>query len=183
MKPYRIPEPKPVTILLLTLAGAAAYTGAWFVTGRQIDIKGALCLGIGLGAAVGVNVCLAERGWIRILAAPFLGTVGIGVSLVIYDLEGARRGFSSDFLELIWIGTVITMSLVLVHDLNLRSHHAIVSPLLFAIIGSISGLSAMTFAPEFGATAGATHGVTTYLAILAASAIDRRMPRSPDDSR
>ena len=90
MTDTRCPEPKPVTIFLLMVAGTAGVglAGLWLSGSDPLIPAGKLFgylgwMGAGLGTAIGVALGVDRRLWVRAMISPILGAVALTASLKI----------------------------------------------------------------------------------------------------
>jgi hypothetical protein len=147
----RVPEPKPVLILLLVLSGVlggafwGGYLSDWHF--KRETTQAYIWLGGALGAAIGVSLGVAAgRG--RILLAGILGftasVAGLGAARVVSG-EGSILGLGESWVyhRGLDVGVPMTVLMVWAHDIFLRhrwSWGALAgAAILFGVFGAWSG--------------------------------------------
>jgi hypothetical protein len=189
----RAPEPKPLTILLLGLAGALGMLSdgaarAWLANAPYDAGRAwaAGCVGIGVGFAIGAALCLTRRLVLRYLCALMFGFAGVLAGAHLFEASIASG--PSDWMIVLaasW-GPLTAASFVVVHDLVLRWGYrfAIPAVVFYVGLGVLSGaiFSAAVRSGRFpasmaGNSVGLGFGFLQCLGLAAALWIDLRIGR------
>lgn len=204
MTDARCPEPKPVFIVLLALAGAVSGV-AWVLIYQSkppaVILPFCAALGGALGLAIGVSAAISARRWVQLLSSPVLGFAAWLVAYVSYF----GLVFNNDFpiLDQMWqsgleMAVPVALSLAAADEALLSARMknksiwvwAILHPALAGsgcvlglMIGSGARGDAEPMSPEllfFPLAAFAAFGLLHFLGMLAALAVDRRMHRGAE---
>lgn len=195
MAPCPAPEPKPVFIFFLALAGAAGsvadgWIGSLFHGGSGSSVEDFsydAATGAGIGAAIGAALSLSRQFRFRLAAAPVFAFFGFGAmdtlsrALFFFRPLAVSAGAMAYILIL---SAPPALSMVLAHEVFLRGRNdrpKALLALLYAAPGLISWAAALAspiYKAVGGEKFGVIFGVLQMSALLAALAVDRKIPRS-----
>lgn len=202
----RCPEPKPVAIFFLTLAGAAGGAAQYFLFegGGALWLLFDAAIGGGVGLAIGTSIAVSRKSWIQMAIAPVFGFIGALVGLAVF--ESLTGGLDLDLLVRtqfdrgVLFGSPMAFALVSAHALFLKwKWSAAPCYLIFGaacvwfyslragteivlLYRSTSGTSFSLREHEgllaAAIFAGAAFGLLQLLGLLAAQAVERKTSRA-----